>query len=141
MSPGSRPIHGTFPRKLPASHRAAPRITMTTPTPRRILPRPVMRPPPESAARSERKLALPGGGRGASDAEMRVGGGGGPAPGGRAHEETDLQEERLDHLDERLRLVIDGGGDRLQPGRAAAVLLDERGQEAAIQTVQARFVH
>ena len=54
--------------------------------------------------------------------------------------EADLQQIGLDQLGQGLGLVVDGGGDRLEPDRAAAVVLDDRAEEAAVEPVEAARV-
>src|SRR3972149_1406771 len=110
MSPGSRPIHGTFPERVPATSRIAPRTIMTTPKPTRIFPSSHTHPPLPRLRRAPRLAA---GGRRQGAARMGVGDRRGLAPVGAAHEEADLQEEGLHHLRQRLRLVVAGGGGGL----------------------------
>ncbi len=61
----------------------------------------------------------------------------GHAAARRAHDESLLDEERLDHVFERAALFADGGGDALDADRAAVELLDDREQELAIERVEA----
>src|SRR5438552_17071166 len=106
MSPGSRPSHGTRP-------------TSTSTTPTRAIRRPkAMRILPTSftTIRSrlfeESRLARS---RGSGLlARLGVRRGGQPTNSGRRHDEADLKETALDHHGQRLRLVVDGGRDRLQ---------------------------
>src|SRR2546421_1772844 len=67
---------------------------------------------------------------------MRVGRRRGFAAGWRADEKSDLEEEGLHDLRERLGFVIDGGGDGLQSYRAPAVLADDRLEKARIELVE-----
>src|SRR5438876_8138901 len=67
---------------------------------------------------------------------MDVGSGGEPSAGRRAHEEADLEEVGLHHLDQGLGLVVDGGGDRLDADGASLVVLDDGVDEAEIETVE-----
>src|SRR5882724_7214862 len=61
--------------------------------------------------------------------------------GGRANDEAYLEEKGLDHLRERLSLVIDGGRDGFEPHGTATVLLDDGGEEAAIEPIESHGVH
>ena len=72
---------------------------------------------------------------------MDIGRGRRLAAGGRTDEEADLEQEGLDHLGQGLGLVIDGRRDGLEPDGAAAVLLDDGAEEAAIEPVEAGRVH
>src|SRR5215831_14518744 len=111
MSPGRRPIQGNFPLR-----RTSPPTRMrTTPSPISSLPRSIMS--PGSEGELARAFALV--------AEVLVGRGGGPAAVGSANHEPDLQKVWLDHLGQRLRLVVDRRGDRLQAYGAAPVVLDD----------------
>src|SRR5215467_16107321 len=136
MSPGSRPSHGTFPVKCPPSHRSPPSTTITIPKPKRNLPRSAMWECP-----SDRQLPLRARARGRGNAEMSVRGRGDLATGGRADDEADLQQEGLDYLGQRLRLVVDGRRDGFEPDGASSVLFDDRGEEPAIQSVESQGVH
>src|SRR5262245_60369739 len=91
------------------------------------------------AASSEQAL-LAGGGGGGLLAEVAVGfAGHAPAVRG-SHDEADLQEIGLDQLRQGLGLVVDGGGDRFEADRAAAVVVDDRGEEAPVEPVEAAGV-
>src|SRR6476661_197772 len=136
MSPGNRPSHGTFPARFPATSRISPRHTIRAPNPRSIFPRSRIAVP----AQLERQLPLPARCGGHRVPEVSVGGRGGAATGGAAHHEADLEQEGLDHLGERLRLVVDGGRDGLQAHRATLVLLDDRGEEAPVEPVEPDLV-
>src|SRR5262252_7711480 len=98
MSPGSRPSHGTFPERFPATSRMPPRITSKTPNPSKIFPSSRMATQP---ADSERQLGLTAGGRRQRKIEMLVGRRGSPPSARRAHDEPDLQQEWLDDFGER----------------------------------------
>src|SRR3989304_6328753 len=134
MSPGSRPIHGTFPDKFPSSRNIPPIISMTTPKPMSNFPSP----PSSGIPPHPLQWQLPPPPRRRGGREAPVGGGprGAPPAVGAPHDEADLQQIGLHHLDQRLRLVVDGGGHRLDPHRPPAVLLDDRGEEAAGQPGQ-----
>src|SRR5215468_11079453 len=114
MSPGSRPSHGTFPDRFPATSRMPPRITSKTPNPSRIFPSSLIK---TKSGNLERKLGLPAGRDRQLTAEVRIGGGGRPPPIGTAHDVPDLQQKRLDDLGERFGLVVDRGGNGLEPHR------------------------
>src|SRR3990170_7585548 len=139
MSPGSRPIHGTFPDKFPSSRNIPPRIIMTTPKPMSNFPSPPSSGMPPHPLQWQ--LPLPPRRRGSRIAQVGVGPRGGPPAVGAPHDEADLQEIGLHHLDQRLRLVVDGGGHRLDPYRPAVVLLDNGLEEALVQAVEAAGVH
>src|SRR5260370_28674456 len=83
--------------------------------------------------RLERELSLAARRRGNRVPQVRVGRGGGLAPARAPHHVADLEQEGLHHLGERLRLVVDGGRDGLETHRSALVLLDDRGEEPAIE--------
>src|ERR1700682_4866225 len=85
----------------------------------------------------ERQLPLSARRDRGADSEMDVGRGRRLAAGGRTNEETDLEQEGLDHLRQGLGLVIDGRRDGLEPDGAAAVLLDDGAEEAAVEPVAA----
>src|SRR5438093_7037485 len=112
-----------------------PRTTTTIPKPIRILPRSAI------STDLERQLSLRPGSGGSAGTEMRIGGRGHLPTGGRANHEADLEEKGLDHLGQRLRLVIDGGGDGFESHRTTTVLLDDGGKEAAVQPVESHGVH
>src|SRR3972149_3781885 len=139
MSPGSRPIHGTFPDKFPSSRNIPPRTIMPTPNPMRNFPSPPSSgiPPPPL----QWQLPLPSRRHGSRIAQVGVGPRGGPPAVGAPHDETDLQEVGLHHLDQRLPLVVDGGGHRRDPHPPAVVLLDNGLEEALVQAVEAAGVH
>src|SRR6266850_4685393 len=130
MSPGSRPIHGT----RPTSTRTRPTRAIKRPKAMRILP--------TSFTESSREQSLLTQGRGGRlFAQMQVRLAGHPPSVGRAHDEADLQEIGLDHLGQRLGLVVDGGGDRLQTHRSPAVVVDDRPEKAPVEPVEAPGVH
>src|SRR6266498_3732109 len=137
MSPGSRPSHGAFPDRFPTTSRIAPRITNNSPNPRRIFPSSLI----SMDVALERELGLASGTDRQFLVQMEVRRRRRPATVGAPHDVADLQQEWLDHLDERLRFIIDGRRDGFQADRAAAVLLDDCHQEAAIEPVEPRHVH
>ena len=141
MSPGSRPSHDTFPEGFPARSRMPPRITINTPNPSRILPRSLIalrlagrrRRTSRAGARAwpPRRDRQAGHARGArTPPRSRA------RPLGAPHDVSDLQQEGLDDLGQRLGLVVDRGGDGLEADGPAAVLLDDRGEEPAVQAVE-----
>ena len=71
---------------------------------------------------------------------MRVSQGRGPAALSRTDDESLLEQERLDDVSQRVRLFLEGGGQRLDANRAAAVARDDRRQHLAVQIVQAFVV-
>src|SRR5262249_41457813 len=93
------------------------------------------------AMQLDRQLPLRAGRARSGQTKMRVRGRRPLAPGGRAHHEADLEQEGPPPPRELFRLVVDGGGNRFEPNRPPAVLLDDRGEEATIETVQAHGIH
>src|SRR5262245_42059859 len=138
MSPGSRPSHGTFPDRFPATSRMPPRITSKTPNPSRIFPSSLIT---TKSVKLQRKLGLTAGRDGQLTAKMRIRGGGRAPPIRTAHDVPDLQQNRLDDLGERFGLVIDRGGNGLEPHRPTAVLVDDRREESAVQPIQPHRIH
>src|SRR2546425_3776353 len=124
MSPGSRPIHGTRPA-----------ATSTTPTRASSTPN-AMSALPTSFRRSLEETRLSGGRRRRLLAQVHVRLAGHAAPVRRPHDEADLQEIWLDHLGQRLRLVVDGGGDRLEADPPPLVVVSGRGEEAPVAPVE-----
>src|SRR5262245_14183326 len=145
MSPGRRPSHGTFPESCPAASNKPPTITIASPTPTRIFPSsltadaPIVRAPRDVS--SQRQLGLAPWRQGNSGAEVRVCGRRRPASVRRPDDVADLQQEGLDHFREGLRFIVDGRGDRLESDRAAAVLFDDRHEEAAVEAVETGCIH
>src|SRR5439155_7080441 len=129
MSPGSRPSNGT----RPAS-------TSTTPTRASSAPS-AMSALLTSFRRSLEEAGLAGGRRRRLLAQVPVRLAGHAPTVRRPHDEADLEEIRLDHLGQRLRLVVDGGGDRFEADRPAAVMVDDRGEEAPVEPVETPHVH
>src|SRR3972149_1272819 len=99
MSPGSRPIHGTFPDKFPSSKNTPPRIIMTTPKPMSNFPSPPSSGIPPHPLQWQ--LPLPPRRRGSRIAPVGGGPRGGPPAGGGPHDATDLQPVRRHHLRRR----------------------------------------
>ena len=58
----------------------------------------------------------------------------------RAVEEAELQQVRLDHIHDRVRLLAQRGRDRLQPHRPAAKVADDAAQHRPVQRVQPQVV-
>src|SRR5262249_54295333 len=117
MSPGSRPRNGTFAPTMPPSPRTPPAAPRTTPT--------ILSNRPKSAivrglleAELERTVR-------AAVAEVPIRGWRRAAAARRPHDEPDLEQIGLDQLGQRLSVVVDRRGDRLEPHRAAAVVLDD----------------
>src|SRR6266508_2077533 len=135
MSPGSRPSHGTFPARLPAKRRIPPRSTITSPNPKSIFPRSL------TMVTLDRQHALSAGRGGRREPEVRVGRERRLPSCRRADEESKLEEEGLHNLCERLRFVVDGGGNSLEPHRTPPVLLDDGLQEASVEPVKTCQVH
>ena len=63
-----------------------------------------------------------------------------PAPGG-AGEEAHLHEIGLVHVLQGDGLLVDGGGQGLQPHGAAAVVLDDAGEHPPVDGVQSQVIH
>ena len=63
------------------------------------------------------------------------------APARRAIEEADLDQERLVDVLDRVLLLADRRGDRVQADRAAAELVDDRAQQLAVDLVEPVLVH
>src|SRR5688572_17557698 len=59
----------------------------------------------------------------------------------RALQEPLLDEEGLVEVLDRAALLADRGGDRLDAGRTATILLDDRAQDLAVDLVEAVLVH
>src|SRR5437867_11327846 len=133
MSPGSRPSHGAVPDRFPTTSRIAPRITNNSPNPRRIFPSSLI----STQVALERELGLASGTDRQCAAQMGVRRRRRPATVGAPHDVADLQQEWLDHLDERLGFIVDGRRDGFQTDRTAAVLLDDRHAEAAVEPAEA----
>src|SRR5688572_26534624 len=74
-------------------------------------------------------------------AQMLVSAPRGDPPARRALQETLLDEERLVEVLDRAALLADRRGDRLDAGRSAAVLLDDRAEDLAVDLVEAVLVH
>src|SRR5262245_58178141 len=129
MSPGSRPSHGT----RPARTRTTPATVSNTPSAMSALP--------TSFRGSLEEACLSGGRRRRLLAQVQIRLAGHAPAVRRPHDEADLEEVRLDHLREGLRLVVDGGGDGLEADRATVVVIDDRRQEAPIEPVEAARVH
>src|SRR5262245_12900497 len=130
MSPGSRPSHGTFPSRFPATSSVPPRITSRTPNPSRIFPRSRIS---LQQADLKGKLSLAAWRIRRSPIQMLVGGRCRAPPARRADDIADLQQEGLDHFGESLRLVVDRGSDGLQPHGTAVVLFDDRDEESIVE--------
>src|SRR5262245_21066658 len=124
MSPGKRPRKGT----LPPSHSTPPTATSTTPRITSIRPRSAM-----AAGLLEGELEGPLAG---AETQMPVRRGRRAAAARRPHDEADFEEIGLDQLGQRLSVVVDRRGNRLEPDRTAAVLLDDRLEEAPVEPVQ-----
>src|SRR3989442_13173630 len=123
MSPGSRPTQGI----RPASASTTPMTAMNRPKKMRSLPTSFMAAASASPARcmdglvrtsaappcprSFEQSRLPARRRRRLLAEVQVRVASDPPAGGRADQEGDLQQVGLHELDERLGLVVDGGGD------------------------------
>ena len=88
----------------------------------------------------KRQLALAALGRGPGVAQMGVRGRRRAATVRGAHDVADLQQEGLDDLGQRLGLVVDRRGDRLEPDRPAAVLLDDGLEESPVEPVEPSLV-
>ena len=79
------------------------------------------------------------GGRGVPfwrQAQVLVGQAGGQPPAGGALEEAQLEQVRLVHVHDGVRLLRHRGGQSLQPHGAAVELLYQRAQELVVQLVQ-----
>ena len=72
---------------------------------------------------------------------MLVGEAGGDAATRGALQKADLHQVRLVHVLDGVPLLGDGGGQGLHADRAAAELLDQDAQQAAVELVQAQRVH
>src|SRR2546426_6082270 len=129
MSPGSRPI----PAPRPASTSTTPTTASSAPRAMSALPTSFRGSLEETRlARRRRRWLL-------AQVQVRLAG---HAPPVRCpHDETDLQEIGLDHLGQRFGLVVDGGRDRFETDRPAAVVVDDRGEEAPVEPVEAARVH
>src|SRR6266540_4395515 len=127
MSPGRRPTQGS----RPANMSTTPAAAMRSPQTMSSLPMSLIG---ESMSFEQRPLA---GDRGRDGfLAMDVGSRREPPARRRAHEEADLEEVGLHHLDQRLGLVVDRGGHRLDADRASLVVLDDGVDEAEIETVE-----
>src|SRR5438093_13635579 len=117
MSPGRRPSQGT----RPATVSSAPTITTTIPSTINVRPRSFT---VASSLKRERPLGRGRcGGRPLAEVRVRRGH---RAPAARlAGDEADLQQVGLDDLRQRLRVVVDGRRDGLEPDRATAVHLED----------------
>src|SRR5687768_14629098 len=134
MSPGRRPSHGT----RPASIRTPPTRATTSPITSSILPRSFITPSSLKECALPRRRARPGR-RGLPQVSVRLAR---HAPAARLPgDEADLEQVRLDDLRQRLRLVVDGGGHRLDADRPAPVHVDDRLEEAAVELVEPAGVH
>ena len=60
---------------------------------------------------------------------------------GRAGQEAQLHQVRLVHILQRNGLLADGGGQCVQPHRAAAVVFDDGAEHTAVHIVQAQGIH
>src|SRR3972149_6442814 len=103
MSPGSRPIHGTFPDKFPSSRNIPPRTIMTTPKPMSNFPSPPSSGIPPHPLQWQ--LPLPSRRHGSRIAQVGVGPRGGPPAGGAPDDETALPAVGLHNLVRRLPLA------------------------------------
>ena len=56
-------------------------------------------------------------------------------------QESLLNEKRLVHFLERIRVLANGYGDRVQSHRTTVELLDDRLEHARIHVVEAEFIH
>src|SRR5712692_9302382 len=125
MSPGRRPSQGT----RPTSIRTSPVRTMSTPSTTSSRPRSPIR-----ASLEQSHLTRRARGRLLTEVRVRVARRA-PARGG-ALDEADLQQVRLHHLGQRLAVVVDRGGNRLEADRSAGVVLDDGGEKAPIEPVE-----
>ena len=73
-------------------------------------------------------------------AEMGAAERGDGAAARRSLDEAELQEIRLVHVLDRVRLLAQGGGERVEPDGTAVVLLDDRPQELAVEPLEPRLV-
>src|SRR6185312_14995336 len=74
--------------------------------------------------------------RGRLEAEVRVGASGGAAAPRRPLQEASLEEVRLQHVLDRVRLLADRGGQRRQSHGAARERRADRLQQLAVVAVQ-----
>ena len=72
--------------------------------------------------------------------EVGVGAGRGDPTAGRALEHARLQQERLVHLLDRLRLLRHRHRERVQADRLAAERVAQRGEDGAVDLVEAELV-
>src|SRR5262245_7089611 len=130
MSPGRRPRKGSRPPSALPARKSPPTTTRTMPNPMRSLPR--------SATRRSLQRELLGtfAPRLGGIAQVLQGRGGDPAPARAPDHEADLEEIGLDQLGQGLCLVVDGGGDRLDPDRADPELLDDRLEEPPVEPIE-----
>src|ERR687891_1843210 len=128
MSPGSRPSHGM----RPTSTSSTPTAAIASPSTMSALP--------TLTRTSFEEAHLAGRARGRLLAEMPVRVARHAAAGRRALDEADLQQVRLHHLDERVAIVVDRRGHRLDPDGATPVVVDDRQKEATIEPIEAAGV-
>src|SRR5262245_66615293 len=123
-----------------ANRSVTPSTTSSAPIPTRKRPMSCMRASsmPEGASAVEpgpseelvRRRRRPG-----PAAEVRVGERGRRPSLGGARQESFLDQERLVHVLDRVPLLADGGGERLDADRTAGELVDDRQQEGAVHLV------
>src|SRR5437763_6560338 len=131
MSPGRRPSHGTRSNATSSS----PTTAITSPRATSARPSSDMGVASTADALLEERALTDGGGRRLL-AEMGVGLSRHPASIRRADQKGDLEEIGLHQLGQRLGIVVDRGGHRLQAGGAAVVQLDDGGAEAAVEAIE-----
>src|SRR2546423_4470153 len=121
MSPGRRPSQGSLPAKM-----------STTPVAAMRSPKTMSSLPMSLTARSWsfEQRALAGDRGGDRLLAVDIGSRGEPSAGRRAHEEADLEEGGVHHLDQRLRLVVGRGRPRPHADPTPLIVLDYGGDEA-----------